>query len=258
MKEEQKQVQEGGHATLSIKIPQDMYDLLNIIAEGMEHETNANDLLKMFVQSFIEVAKHTGPVSPDLEMLLHMLTIDGGWNRAFNFADVTKQKQITRMVLVLEQPGRKGYGTVMIDRPFTAEKPRVNYCVDDILESTAEVCMKGLYKELRDIGRYMKSKSLRETLLKLIDDYHKHSMRLQFEEEGPELGNYSDFGRAIEWGQRMRQKKHFTPDSMPHQMRIRFDDDDKQVADYEAQDWEGEHRNPENDEPPVRPFTEEW
>ena len=243
MSDKQKQVQEGGFATLSVKVSQDTYELLNILADGLEHGTNANDLLKMFVQAFIESAKHVGPVSPDIQLLLNILTIDGGWNQSFNFSDVTKQKQIARVVLVLEQPGRKGYGMVMVDKPFAADKSRANYCLDDILESVTEVSMKGLYQELRDIGVAIRTKSLRETLLKLIDDYHKHSMLLQFEEEGPQLGNYSDFGRAIEWGKRTKRKKHFSPDTMPQ--RIVFDDYDKEKSDYEAEDWEGEHHQTE-------------
>ena len=50
MSNNQKQVKEGGNATLSVKVSQETYELLNILAEGMEHGTNANDLLKMFVQ----------------------------------------------------------------------------------------------------------------------------------------------------------------------------------------------------------------
>ena len=240
---EQKQVNEGGNATLSIKVPQATYDLLNILAEGLEHGTNANDLLRMFVQAFIESAKHTGPVSPDMELLLSMLTIDEGWSRCFNFADVKAQKKIARMVLVLQQPGRKGFGLSLIDRPFVAgEKPQVTYCLDSILECVAEVSMKGLYDELRKVGHMMGTLTLRETLLKLIKDYHAHSMRLQFEEEGPQLGNYHDFGRAIEYGKRMRRIKHRDPDSVANsQQRIIFEDYDREISDYEVQGWEGEH-----------------
>ena len=90
----QKQVQDGGNATLSIKVSSDTYDLLNILAEGLQHGTNANDLLKMFVQAFIESARHTGPVSQDIQLLLDILKIGGDWNKAFNFADITKQKRL--------------------------------------------------------------------------------------------------------------------------------------------------------------------
>ena len=244
----QKQVNEGGNATLSVKVSQDTYDLLNILAEGMEHETNANDLLKMFVHAFIESAKHCGPVSQEMQLLLDMLKVEDGWHKAFNFADVNSQKRIAQMVLILEQPGRKGFGMVMVNRPFLPnDKPYMTYCVDDILERITEVSMKGIYKRLRDIGNEIGTKSLRETLIKLTEDYKKHSMWLQFEEEGPQLGNYSDFGRAIEYGNRAKRKKHLTPDSI--QQRIVFGDDDRDVADNEAAGWEGEHRQTE--EPPT-------
>jgi hypothetical protein len=255
----QKQVNEGGNATLSVKVSQETYELLNILAEGLHHGTNANDLLKMFVQAFIESAKHCGPVSQDIQLLLDMLKIEGDWNKAFNFADITKQKRIAQVVLILEQPGREGYGAVLINRPYLpGKKPYMTHCVDDILERVAEVSMKGVYQRLRDIGNEIGTQSLRETLLKLIEDYKKHSTWLQFEEEGPQLGNYSDFGRAIEYGNRAKRKKHLTPDSI--QQHIVFGDDDREAADMEVQDWEGEYRNPDNDTPPddFRPHGEEW
>jgi hypothetical protein len=199
----------------------------------------------MFVHAFIEAAKHTGPVSSDIQMLLDMLKVEDGWSEAFNFADVTKQKRIAQVVLILEQPGRKGFGMVKIDRPYMpGKKPYMTYCVDEILERVTEVSMKGLYQRLRDIGNEIGTKSLRETLMKLIEDYRKHSLRLQFEDEGPQLGNYSDFGRAIEYGQRTKRKKHVSPDDI--QTHIVFGDDDREIADYEVKDWEGEHRQTED------------
>ena len=242
----QKQVKDGGNATLSVKVTQETYDLLNILAEGLHHGTNANDLLKMFVHAFIESAKHCGPVSSDIQQLLDMLKIEEGWHQAFNFADVNAQKKIAQVVLILEQPGRKGFGMVNINRPYIpGKKPYMTYCVDDILERVTEVAMKGLYQRLRDIGNEIGSQSLRETLLKLIEDYKKHSLWLQFEEEGPQLGNYSDFGRAIEYANRAKRKKHFTPDSI--QTHIVFGDDDRETADEEAhykpEELEGEHHD---------------
>ena len=244
----QKQVNEGGNATLSVKVTQETYDLLNILAEGMDHGTNANDLLKMFVHAFIESAKHIGPVSSDMQQLLDMLKVEDGWHKAFNFADINSQKRIAQMVLILEQPGRKGFGMVMVNRPYLPDqKPYMTHCLDNILERVTEVSMKGVYKRLRDIGNEIGTKSLRETLIKLTEDYKKHSMWLQFEEEGPQLGNYSDFGRAIEYGKRTKRKKHLTPDHI--QTHIVFGDDDREIADMEAKDWEGEHRQTE--EPPT-------
>ena len=242
----QKQVNEGGNATLSVKVTQETYELLNILAEGLQHGTNANDLLKMFVHAFIESAKHTGPVSNEMRMLLDMLKIEEGWHQAFNFADVNTQKKIAQVVLILEEPGRKGFGMTMISRPYM-NKSYQTYCVDDILERVVEVAMKGLYQELRDIGNGLGTESLRETLFALCDSYKLAKMDNDLQDELPKLGTYSDFGRAIEYGNRAKRKKHISPDDI--QTLIVFGDDDRDVADLEAQDWEGEHR--QHDEPPT-------
>ena len=240
----QKQVQDGGNATLSVKVSQETYELLNILAEGLQHGTNANDLLKMFVHAFIESAKHCGPVSKEMQLLLDMLKIEEGWNQAFNFADVNAQKKIAQVVLILEEPGRKGFGMTMISRPYI-DKCWQTYCVDDILEQVVSVAMKGLYQELRDIGNGLGTESLRETLFALCDNYKLAKMDNDFKEELPKLGTYSDFGRAIEYGNRAKRKKHFTPDSI--QQRIIFDDDDKALAEMDAnnriEDWEGERHD---------------
>ena len=242
----QKQVKDGGNATLSVKVTQDTYDLLNILAEGLHHGTNANDLLKMFVHAFIESAKYSGPVSPDMQLLLDMLRLEEGWHKHFNFADVNSQKQVAQVVLILQQPGRKGFGMSMIDRPYM-DSSHQTLCVDDILERVVEVSMKGLYQELRDIGNRIGTHSMRETLTILCDSYRLATADNDLADELPKLGTYSDFGRAIEYGNRAKRKKHVSPDDI--QTRIVFGDDDREVADLEAQDWEGEHRQTE--EPPT-------
>ena len=234
----QKQVLEGNNATLSVKVSKETYDLLNILAEGMEHGTNANDLLKMFIQAFIESAKHTGPVSPDMQLLLDMLKMDAGWQNAFNLADVKTESEVAQAVLILQQPGRKGFGMVKIDRPFM-ETARMTYCVDDILERVVEVSMKGLYQELRDIGNILGTESMRETLFTLCDAYRLTKMDDELKEELPQLGNYSDFGRAIEFGKRTKQTKRRTPDSEANrQQRIIFGEYEKTIHDMSMEEGE--------------------
>ena len=236
----QKQVLEGNNATLSVKVSKETYDLLNILAEGMEHGTNANDLLKMFIQAFIESAKHTGPISADMQLLLDMLKMDAGWQNAFNLADVKTESEVAQVVLILQQPGRKGFGMVKIDRPFM-ETARMTYCVDDILERVVEVSMKGLYQELRDIGNILGTESMRETLFTLCDAYRLTKMDDELKEELPQLGNYSDFGRAIEFGKRTKQTKRRTPDGEANrQQRIIFGEYEKTIHDMSIDEVKSE------------------
>ena len=256
---EQKQVTEGGHATFSVKMPQAMYDLVNILCEGLQHGTNGNDLFRMFIQTFIESAKHDGPISPDMQHFLNLLKIEPGWHKAFNFADVTAQTEVAQVILILQQSDKHGFGITMIDKPFMGE-PTQTMCVDDILERIIKVSMPGLYKKLEHVGHRLYCETIRETLTLLSEHMNDTLDKEEDRQEMPGYGENHDYGKAIEYGKKFKRKPHRTPDSVANsQQRIVFDDFDREVADYEAQDWEGEQRQTDFDNPlgDIKPFDVE-
>jgi hypothetical protein len=145
----------------------------------------------------------------------------------------------------------------MIDKPWMGE-PTETRCVDDILERVIKVSMPGLYKKLDKVGKRLYCDTMRETLT-LLSEYMNDSLdKEEDRQELPGYGEYHDYGKAVEYGRKHKRIPHRTPDSVANQMSIHFKESDKQLSDYEAQDWEGSHRNPENDEPPVDPFGAEW
>lgn len=254
----EQKTQDNGNRTFSVKVTQEVYDLVNILCEGLAHGTNGNDLVKMFIHAFIESAKHDGPLSPDMQMLLNMLKLEPGWNKAFNFADVTALAEIAQVILVLQQKGRKGFGLVMIDKPF-CDEAKATYCVDDILERVTEVSMRGLYRMLRQIGIEIGSTSLRETLTIMCDAQTITRLEEMERQELPGYGEYHDFGRAIEYGRKHKRVPHRTPDSLAQQQSIHFDEGD--VPDLpELQDNEGEFKGDADDGliDGIRPFDQEY
>lgn len=232
-KHKQKQVQDGGHATFSVKVTQEVYELVNILASGLAHGTNGNDLLKMFIHTFIESAKHDGPMSEDMKTFLNMLKMEPGWHKAFNFADVTAQNEVAQIILVLQQPGRKGFGLTMIDRPFMGEAT-VTYCLDDILERIIKLSMPGLDKRLEWIEQQFHCTSRRETLLLLCEYMSDYLKREQELSEMPGYGNYHDFGKAIEYGKKTKSIHHKGVEIYDRQTTIRFTDEDRAYADEEV------------------------
>ena len=238
-----KQKPDDGYISIATKVPVWVADLLTILAKMRNMEVY--ELLQLLVNAFISAAKNSGPVSTDMRLLIDSLKMDAAWNNAFNFASPTAKNEIAQVVLILQQPGHKGFGLAQIDRPFISDASYITYCVDDILERVMEIGMKGLYKELRDIGNELGSESVRETLTILCDAQRLVNIDRQYQEEGPQVGNYSDYGRPIEFGKRTKRKKHLSPDDI--QTHIVFNDDDKKVADMEAnykpEDWEGEHHD---------------
>lgn len=256
--QQQKQVQEGGNATFSVKVSQAIYNLVNILCEGLQHGTNGNDLMKMFIQTFIESAKHDGPLSEDMKTFLNILKMEPGWHKAFNFADPSAVTDIAQVILVLQQKGRNGFGLVMIDRPYM-DDAHATYCVDDILERVAEVSMRGLYKMLRQIGIELDSQSLRETLTIMCDAQTIVNLEESDRQELPGFDNFHDFGKRVILGRKYVRKKHRTPDSLANsQQTIHFDDFDRDIANDEADGGEhiGEHVSPEEIEQAIggKPF----
>lgn len=254
-----------GTVTLSVKVPTWLAKQLNTIAHLRGDGITANHLLALCLQFIVETAKATGPLPVEMKTLLNMLKMDSSWNRAFNFASVSAQMDIAQVILVLQQhegegekgKARQGYGLAMITKPFMGDDAQMNLCVDDILERVAEVSMKGLYRQLRQIGNELGTESLRETLTTLCDAQTIINLDDAFQAELPQMGDRADNGRAYAYGQRTRQTKRRTPDTL--QQRITFDDADRQQADEEvARSSSDKTSGQPDDEPDWRPFGQEW
>lgn len=256
MTENQKNA-EDGWVLLGTKVPPHIGQLFDLLAR--QRGMKSYELLQLLINGFIAAAKHDGPMTPEMRLLIDSLKLDVAFCKAFNFASPTARAEIAQMVLILQQPGRNGFGMVMIDRPWMGDAT-MTYCVDSILERVTEVSMDDLYKELRQIGIVMESNSIRETLMLMCEAQAIRNLNREDEEEMPGLGNWHDFGKEVEFGQKFKRKPHLTPDSLPSQQTIRWTDDDREVADYEVKDWEGEHRQHGDDLPEgmTRPFDQEW
>ena len=252
MIKEQQSQENAGVRNVSTKVPVWVADLLNIICRA--RGTDLYGLLQLVIQFIVETAKVNGPVPPQMQTLLNMLKMDSDWNKAFSFANPTATMDVAQVILVLQQHDgkqpRQGFGLAMIDKPFLpSETPTMTLCVDDILERVAEVSMRGLYKELRQMGVVLETESLRETLTMMCDAQLIKHLDEMDAAEMPGLGDYHDYGKHIEWAKKYKRVHHRTPDSIAQQQSIVFEDADREAADMEAKDWEGEHR--QHEEPPT-------
>ena len=239
MKEETKRF-EG----LGTKIDPAMYEVLNACCDALG--VDVYHLLQWFAYTIIRASAPMHELDPRIQKLLAMMESDVGWQQAFNIANPNGLK-VAQVVLILEQEGRKGFGAVMIDRPFFGDA-RQTECVDTILERVTEVTMRGIYRRLRLMGAKMDCKNLSDVLLTMIDEQTILDLDEGFRAELPGMGDYNYNGKQVAYGKKTKAKQHRTPDSVAQDQRIKFDDYDREVADYEVQDWEGEHR--QHDEPP--------
>ena len=226
-------------------MPATWIPLLKLIAAS--RDAVINDLLKMCLHFIIETAKLTTEPSPEMRALLNMMRVDANWASMFNYVS-NGQLDVAQAILILQQSKdgkpREGFGMAMFNKPFMGEGYQT-LSKDEILERVVEIAM-GYddYKHLRDIGEYLGTGSIRETLSHMIDAQLIHNLNESDREELPGYGEFHDFGKILKYGNKYVRKPRRTPDSLANsQQRIVFDDFDREVAGYEVKDWEGEHHD---------------
>lgn len=231
------------YVLLQTKISPQQAELLDAICNALG--VNTYQIFQMFFYTLCKASAPMHELSPEIRKLMTLMETDAGWAEAFNMANHERLK-VAQAVLILEKKDHKGFGAVMIDRPFMSDA-RITECVDDILERVCEVTMHGIYRRLRLMGARMDCKNLSDVLLTMIDEQTILDMdeESKVEMKGEALYDYR--GRPIKYGARTKAKQHRTPDSFATDQRIKFDGADKELADMEAnykpEDWEGEHHD---------------
>ena len=220
---------------LQTKISPQQAELLDAICNVLG--INTYQIFQMFFYTLCKASAPMHELSPEIRKLMTLMETDAGWAEAFNMANPERLK-VAQVVLILEQKNHKGFGAVMIDRPFMSDA-RMTECVDDILERVCEVTMHGIYRRLRLIGAEHDCKNLSDILLTMVDAQTILDMdeASKVEMKGEALYDYR--GRPIKYGARTKAKQHRTPDSLARDQRIKqqtivFDDFDREAADTEA------------------------
>ena len=223
------------YALLQTKISPQQAELLDAICNALG--VNTYQIFQMFFYTLCKASAPMHELSPEIRKLMTLMETDAGWAEAFNMANPERLK-VAQVVLILEQKNHKGFGAVMIDRPFMSDV-RMTECVDDILERVCEVTMHGIYRRLRLIGAEHDCKNLSDILLTMVDAQTILDMDEASKVEMKGEAMYDYRGRPIKYGARTKAKQHRTPDSLANDQRIKqqtivFDDFDREAADQEA------------------------
>ncbi len=241
---------------VSVKLSPDQYVLLNAICDALG--VNTYQIFQMFFYTLCKAAAPMHELSPEIRKIMTLMETDVGWANAFNLAN-PNHLHVAQAILILEQEGKKGFGAVMIDKPFMGEA-RMTECADDILERVCEVTMHGIYRRLRLMGGQLGCNNLSDVLLTMIDA----QTVIELEEENRIQMNgealFSESGRRIEYGKRTKAKHHRTPDGEAmRQQRIVFTDEDRQLAeDILKQENPPTTSDDMEKEMGFKPFGQEW
>jgi hypothetical protein len=198
-------------------------------------------LLQWFCYVIVKASAPMHALDPRIQKLMTMLDRDAGWQKAFNLCN-PDQLKVAQVILILEQEGHRGFGAVMVDKPWMGEMTNQTECVDDILERVAEVTMSGIYRRLRLMGAELDCNNLSDILLTMLDAQDIVNLDVSDRAEGPQLGDIAPNGKAVAYGKRTKRKKHYSPDTMPVTGNL-FDDIDHEAPAEPLKDWEGEQHD---------------
>ena len=193
---------------LGTKISPETAELLNTICQTMQ--VDAYHLMQWFVYTLIKASSPQHELTPEIRKIMALLEADTGWQQAFNLANPQKLR-VAQVVLILEQENHKGFGAVMIDKPWMGQSTQTE-CVDDILERVTEVTMHGIYRRLRLLGGSMGAEHLSDILLTMIEDQINMDQERSTlsEVQGPD--NVAGNGRPYAYGAKTKTRQHRSPD----------------------------------------------
>ena len=216
------------------------------------------ELIQMVCDTLIRYMDDRHNLSEEMERAMSIFEHMVGWADALNLADPTVQKDIAQAVYIFQDADgqKKGFRAVMVDKPFMGQWTETGN-VMDIFERIFNICMPDLYMKLfrariilgcERVSEVINLLADAQVIMHLNDEYRK-----DFED-----ADRADNGHAVQYGQKTKGLQHRTPDSVAQDQRFNFDDYDREVADYEAEGWEGEHK--QDEEPPegIRPFDVEY
>lgn len=233
------QKQKDGTYTVSVKLQASQVELLNAICNALG--VNSYQIFQMFFYTLMRASAPMHELSPEIRKIMTLMETDAGWAEAFNMAN-PNELDVAQCILILQQKDKRGFGAVMVDKPFMSEA-RMTECVDDILERVCEVTMHGIYRRLRLMGAKKECHNLSDVLLTMIDAQTILELDEENRVEMKGEGMYDHRGRKIEYGKKTKTHGHRTPDSVAQDQRITFPDFERDQPSEPLKEWEGEHHD---------------
>lgn len=181
------------------------------------------NLFQMYVDVTIRYMSDRHNLSPEMERMIDNFEHMEGWDKALNLADAEATPSVDTALYFVAEEGKKQVRGVLVEKPFFGLWTQ-DYNVQHILEKTICLLFPSRYRKMRRIANDMGATSLLDMFDKLIADYTHESDTASIRQEFEDCDR-DDYGRRMS-DHRYRQKKHFTPDTMPKQTTIKFAPED--------------------------------
>lgn len=223
------------YETIATKVSHEQKQQLDLILQRLG--MNYYQWFQLMAEVTIRIADDRHNLSDMMSKLIQMFQLVPGWKDPVTFGDTKDETEIHSALYFIKQKGKKGMKPVLTQRDWFAGMWSETENVQDIVEFVIEQCMPTSYKWLRQRMVELDCNRVFECLLRMADDATAERMN---DEIAALFGDNSrhEWGKVIEYGNRNRRKKRRTVDSLANSQQyhpIMFDDDDRELADMEAQ-----------------------
>lgn len=208
---------------LSTKVSPRAFKILKRLAD--KKGLKIYELLQICVDCLVRYTSDQYNLTPELEKVMGIFEHMIGWAGALNIADPTVQTTISEATYYLTADGKKGTRAVHVNRPFFGQWQQ-DENIQHILDRTLENLVPERYRRLRLLAVENNCSSILELIDLLIERNGSDTENDRQIREGFEDCNRGENNHAVEYGQRTRRKKHYSPDTMPSEQTINFSPDD--------------------------------
>lgn len=192
------------------------------------------ELIQMVCDTLIRYMDDRHNLSEEMERAMSVFEHMVGWADALNLADPTVHKEICQAVYIFQDADgqKKGFRAKMIDKPFMGQWTEDSN-VMHIFERVFNICMPELYMKLYRARVILGCNSVSEVINMLADAeiiMHLNNETRQDFEDAARMDN----GKGYAYGQKTKGLQHRSPDSIATDLRIKFNDDDRELSNEEA------------------------
>lgn len=170
---------------------------------------NEYQMLQMMCDCIVRYMDDRHNLSSELEKAMAIFEHMNGWREAYNLADPSTDMQVAEAVYIHEDAAGKRHG----QRVSWVTRWEQTDNIIDIYEHITEVMLPELYRKMKTLADEMQCANIIELLLALVDSQTAERIDEQFRNEF--MDARTDNGKTLEYGERTRRKKHYTPDNMP-------------------------------------------
>lgn len=193
------------------------------------------EVIQMAVDTLIRYMDDRHNLTQEMEQAMSVFEHMIGWADALNLADPTVQKEVAEAVYILQdvEGEKKGFRAVMVQKPFMGVWDQTAN-VQAIFDRLFNILLPEMYMKLYRAKIIMGYSSVVEALNALADADVIAHLNDEYRKEFENIK--ADNGRANRYGNRAHAFQHRTPDSVASDLRIKFDDYDKELAESEVND----------------------